>query len=586
VQEFAKMKVKYAGLVRPALLLVLGVGVLDFMPDRQTVKAATASSDGEVKVWVETSLHRVFPNSPTGERQQLDLIAARNQALSFQACVRNTKPENLHVQCSVSGAPDLQVIVRRVGYVPLPHRTTGVAISEEDGLDYLPGMVPDPLFPEQTASVGPWENQSFWITVTVPTGIKPGLRLLNVVITSEDPKTKEKVVLGQLSSRIDVRSFTIQPRHGFPVTHWWQPDALFDYYKTKPFSEKWWQMAELYLRDMTVHGSNVIMVPVFHTRREVVQRPPQLLKVQEVSPGKYEFDFSDVHRFIAMAKRSGMQYFEFPHLWLYWGVRNPIHVYRQHGDQWSLLWPTDSDATTGVFRIFLEHYLPALRRFLAEEGLPADHCFFHVSDEPGSGEQFENYKKARALLKELAPWMKVMDALSTVEYGMQGVTDIPVPILQSAQAYIDAGIPHWVYFCTVPRGTYLNRLFDTPLAKIRMSGWLFYRLGANGFLHWGYNYWYKMDTQTLEDVFQEGAGGAWPDIPYGDPFEVYPGPNGPIDSIRWEVFAESLQDYAILQTAGVSPKSPMFSAVKSYDNFPEKEEWIDQRVREILSTAQ
>jgi len=171
--------------------------------------------------------------------------------------------------------------------------------TEEDGVDYLPGMVPDPQFPEQTASVGPWENQSFWITVTVPARITPEVRLLKIVMSSEDPKTKTKVVLGELSGRIDVRSFTIQPRHEFPVTHWWQPDALFDYYKTEPFSEKWWQMAELYLRDMTAHGSNVIMVPVFHTRREVVQRPPQLLKVQEVSPGKYEFDFSDVDRFIA-----------------------------------------------------------------------------------------------------------------------------------------------------------------------------------------------------------------------------------------------------------------------------------------------
>ena len=584
--EFAQTKVKYAGLVRPAFLFVFYFGVLGSTQDVQTAKAAVASSEDGVKLWLETSLHRVFPNSPAGDRQQLDLIVARNQTLSFQACLRNLKPESLHVQCSVSGAPDLHVTVRRVGYVPLPHRTTGVPMAEEDGMDYLPGMVPDPLFPEQTAIVGAWENQSFWITVTVPAGIKPGVRPLEIVISSEDPKTKAKTVLGELSSRIDVRSFTIQPRHGFPVTHWWQPDAMYDYYKTEPFSEKWWQVAELYLRDMTAHGSNVIMVPIFHTRREVVKRPPQLLKVREVSPGKYEFDFTDVHRFVAMAKRSGIQYFEFPHLWQYWEVKHPINVYRQDGDQWSLLWPTNSPATTGVFPTFLAQYLPALRRFLEEEGLPADHCFFHVSDEPGSGEVFENYKRARSLLKALAPWMKVMDALSTLEYGKQGVTDIPVPILPSAKAFMDAGIPHWVYFCTGPRGSYLNRLFDTPLAKIRMSGWLFYRLGANGFLHWGYNYWYKMDTQTLEDVFQEGAGGDWPGIPYGDPFEVYPGPNGPIDSIRWEVFGESLQDYAILQTAGISPRSYMLSDIQGYDNFPEKEEWIDQRVREILSTAQ
>ena len=118
-----------------------------------------------------------------------------------------------------------------------------------------------------------------------------------------------------------------------------------------------------------------------------------------------------------------------------------------------------------------------------------------------------------------------------------------------------------------------------------MSGWLFYRLGAKGFLHWGYNYWYKMDTQQLEDVFLEGAGGAWPGIPYGDPFEVYPGPDGPIDSIRWEVFAESLQDYAILQTAGVAPNSSMLGEIKSYEDFPKNEDWIQKKVTAILDRS-
>ena len=38
--------------------------------------------------------------------------------------------------------------------------------------------------------------------------------------------------------------------------------------------------------------------------------------------------------------------------------------------------------------------------------------------------------------------------------------------------------------------SYLNRFYDTPFAKIRMSRLVFYKLRAQGFLHWGYNYWY------------------------------------------------------------------------------------------------
>jgi hypothetical protein len=263
-----------------------------------------------------------------------------------------------------------------------------------------------------------------------------------------------------------------------------------------------------------------------------------------------------------------------------------------------LLWPPDGVEATGkVYRNFLEQFLPEFHQFLEQEDL-LEHSYFHLSDEPGSNpEDVVNYRSARELLKELAPWMKVMDAMSDIRYGREkGLTDIPVPAVHAAQEYIDEGIPHWVYYCMGPRGPYLNRFYDTPLAKIRMSGWLFYKLRAQGFLHWGYNYWYVMDlgfnaqTQVLVDPFIDGAmgfqSGGGAGSPYGDGHVVYPGQAGPIDSIRWEVFAESLQDYAILQTVGIDPADPKLADVKSYSDFPKNEEWIDTMLRQVLKASE
>ncbi len=63
--------------------------------------------------------------------------------------------------------------------------------------------------------------------------------------------------------------------------------------------------------------------------------------------------------------------------------------------------------------------------------------------------------------------------MSDIRYGKMGLIDFPIPNVAAAKEYIDAGIPHWVYYCCGPRGAYLNRFFDTPLVKIRMSGWLY-----------------------------------------------------------------------------------------------------------------
>jgi hypothetical protein len=160
---------------------------------------------------------------------------------------------------------------------------------------------------------------------------------------------------------------------------------------------------------------------------------------------------------------------------------------------------------------------------------------------------------------------------------------MPIPMVNSAQKYIDEKIPHWVYYCCAPQGDWLNRFMDTPLPKVRMSGMLFYHLGAKGFLHWGFNYWHKMEREEIGDPFDDASNASWPGIPYGDPFVIYPGGDGkPMDSIRWEVFAESLQDYAILQSAGIKPDDSLLVDLKSYAKFPKNEAWIDETMQKIL----
>src|SRR2546430_439739 len=91
----------------------------------KAIAAATPAAAG-VSVWLETSLKRVFPNTPRSSKTELQVLSARNQRVSFQACVRNETIKRVKVECAVSGGSDLKVETRRVGYVPLPHHSTDV----------------------------------------------------------------------------------------------------------------------------------------------------------------------------------------------------------------------------------------------------------------------------------------------------------------------------------------------------------------------------------------------------------------------------------------------------------------------------
>ena len=258
-----------------------------------------------------------------------------------------------------------------------------------------------------------------------------------------------------------------------------------------------------------------------------------------------------------------------------------LRIYEGQGEGGKLLWPVDTPATSETYRAFLAQLLPELETFLREEKL-LKKSFFHISDEPHGDEAKANYKAAREMVRAIAPWMRCIDALSQIEFGREKIVDIPVPTISTALDFHKEGIESWCYYCCGPRGEYLQHLMDTPLAKIAMHGFLFYRWPFKGFLHWGLNYWNVSQTRTLIDPFMTSDGKAWPrGWAYGDTFYIYPGEKGPVDSIRWEIFAEALQDYALLQTLGVPRDASFMQDIKSFEDFPKTVEWR-RRIRARL----
>ena len=442
-----------------------------------------------------------------------------------------------------------------------------------DGLGHIPGYVPDPLFEESEFTLPSHETHAFWFTATPKRTAQPGSYPLIVNITSEKGETRT------VKAEVTLHAVKLKPRKNFPVTHWFYVDALMDWYKTDHFDERFWKLLEAYLKNMTDHGQDTILVPVFTPPLDGVKRPSQLLNVTRTKEGDYSFDWRDVKRYIDLAKKCGIKRFEWSHFFTQWGVKHAIRIYEGQGGDEKLLWTADTGATSDVYRDFLSQFLPELYDFLKTEKL-LKKSYFHVSDEPHGEAHLVNYVAARALLKELAPWMRVMDALSDVIYADK--TDMPVPSIKTFDQFLEAGVDAWCYYCCGPREKWLNRLMDTPLPKIAMHGFLFYRWPAKGFLHWGYNYWYKSQTRQLIDPFTVSDGCKWPDWAYGDTFQVYPGPDGPIDSIRWEIFAESLQDYQLLQTLGIDRDDPRLAPLRSFKDFPKTERWRKQLKRQLL----
>jgi hypothetical protein len=546
--------------------------------------------------WIASSHMRHFPTTTARPPAPLHIDIARNERFSFQVVMRSegsmaAGPRDLQtVRVTVSGPEDWMVRVRRVGYVPVRHHNLPVDVpaADIDGLNEIPGFVPDPLLDEDVILLPPNETHAFWVTVQPPETTPPGQYELEVSVAPESGGgASGGSVAALISHRVPVTVYDVvlAPREGFQITHWFYIDALMDYYGTNGFDRTFWSILPNYMRNLVEHGLDTIYVPVFTPPLDGVKRPSQLLRVSRIGADTYRFDWRDVRRYIALAKEAGITHFEWCHLFTQWGAKNAIRVYEGQGQDEQLLWPANTSATAPINRTFLSQFLPALYHQLLEQDL-LDHSFFHVSDEPHGDEDLAQYRKVRNLLDKLAPWMSVMDALSDIEYARQGLVDMPIPSIRTALDFVEEGIPSWCYYCCGPRGEYLNRLLDTPLSKIAMHGLLFYRWPFKGFLHWGYNYWYRSQTRELIDPYIVQDGHRWEEgWAYGDPFMVYPGPDGPVDSLRWEVFGESLQDYRLLQTLGIARDDERLAPLRSFTDFPKSADWRQELRRSLLSDA-
>jgi hypothetical protein len=74
---------------------------------------------------------------------------------------------------------------------------------------------------------------------------------------------------------------------------------------------------------------------------------------------------------------------------------------------------------------------------------------------------------------------------------------------------------------------------DYPAIKTRILHWLNWRYDLRGYLHWGLTAWTD-DPYTTATRY-------W--YPPGESWIVYPGKDGPIDSMRYEALRDGIEDY-------------------------------------------
>ncbi len=491
---------------------------------------------------VLSSLEKVFMKNMPSAAEMTKISVLKNQRFSFQIAYTGMNVDGRQkFDFEIKSPLEKHITVRKVGYVP-----SELPLREGIRDDYIlnegkPGMYPDPLYPMNENCVYAVHKfyDSLWFTVDTNGEAEAGIYDIEVVFKNGEEECSKKITVEIADALL--------PEQKLMVTQWFHGDCIASYYGIDVFSDKHWFYLDKFIETAARNGINMILTPVFTPPLDTAvggERPTVQLVDVNLDNGKYSFGFDKLGRWFDMCLKNGIRYFEMAHLFTQWGAKHCPKIMATVDGEYKRIFGWDVSSTSNEYREFLANFLPALTSYIESRNLKDVTCF-HISDEP-HGEQIEDYIEAKKGAEKYLEGYKIMDALSDLEFFRSGVIKMPVPIVGEAEKFIDAGMnPKWIYYCCGQSDKLSNRFFAYPSWRNAILGTQMFKYGIEGFLQWGYNFYYtQCSTEKINPFLTTDCGRVFPS---GDAFSVYPGEECCIESLRIVVFHEGLQDMRMME---------------------------------------
>ena len=494
------------------------------------------------------SLEKVFPAvAPTALNTEIPVVVFQGSRSGFQVAfkpprkVDRTRLEKLKFEVDTSHSLDASV--SSVELVPVV--ITG---PEEPDPHYLvtePGLYPDLLIPQPDVGVqaigGQW--RAVWVELTAAADAPSEDRVLTVRVVG----AKSNELLATIHAPVRIVGVEL-PELEIDNAQWFHCDGLADFYGLDVFSEAHWAVIEKQMAASRRVSMNTILTPTWTPPLDTAvggtRTATQLIGIADQGGGSYQFDFSKLERWIGLCKQYGFRKLEIAHFFSQWGAEATpaIYVDTPAGQEMRFGWHVA--ATSPQYRNFLEQLVPQLRAYLdAHWGI--ENVLFHISDEPTKA-HLEGYAKSRAQVADLLEGCVIVDAISDFELFQTGAVPYPIVANDNAQPFLDAQVPLWLYYCVAQDTDVANRFISQPSTRSRIIGAQLFLTGAQGFLQWGFNFYNSFHSTRLIDPFKDTCAGNG--FPGGDPFLVYPGPDGEVyESIRFKVFADAMNDLRAME---------------------------------------
>lgn len=522
------------------------------------------------------SLEKIMFGKPDGLPEFSHTTMLKNEIFSFQLAGWFSSQEDQKTTCTVHIESSLHehISIYQVDYVPVMVPSIEID-DDEDYLTKYPGLFPDPLLSitDGKLELVNRQTRAFWFVVE-PNGAVSGCYPIRLHIYDN-----AGALVDELYCEVDILDAEL-PDAGICNTGWFHGDCLATLHHVDIMSEEYFSIVEKYLEVYVKFGHNMILTPVFTPPLDTdvgAERPTNQLVGVKLVNGTYQFEYSLLKKWMDLCLRSGIRWFEISHLFTQWGAGHAPKIMVEENGILTRRFGWETEALGAEYREFLHAFLPSLIGFLEREQV-LDRCYFHISDEPQPKHEAQ-YAGAREIMLQYISSDRLIDALHEYDLYEKGVITKPIVSNDHIHVFMEKGVKHlWTYYCMAQRKKVANRFIAMPAYRNRILGTQLYKNEIEGFLQWGFNFWFTERSRKVLDPYRDTcAGGGFPS---GDPFVVYPlsADGEVVCSTRLYVFNEGLQDLRALKLleslTNRQTVLELLEQVKGFQEYPRSNDYI------------
>ena len=467
----------------------------------------------------------------------------------------------------VSKACDLKEIT--VQMTPLINSQTGRKISAKHVRLFLIKSVktrgrkpdkywPDILWPYEKFDLPKNQLQAIWVSIYIPKSAGAGNYQGLIEVHPADAPLKT------IQVNLKIWDFALPDKThlstAFGFTTMDSMSRFYDFYPGSP--QKQFIMISKYLRFLSDHRINTLFYGY------VTNRDPRIVRIKEDKNGNLSYDFTKLDPYLSLLAELNMRFNIFaPSFW-----QNPESLFRLNPLLSRFKYLGRGIFNSPEFDRVVAQLLSSYVKHLSRKGW-LKNAFCYVWDEPPDN-MYDHMRKMCEMVKKVAPDIPRLTVANHEPIRLEGHCDIWCPNLGENSPpgcydrYKDfyerrkkAGDEVWWYLACEPH-PFPNWWLDYPLVDCRIPFWLTWRYGLDGVAYWNVNAWHYGTPETPHgDNFHEKVSERWPNRPWdpswfcncrsrpcqGNGQLIYPGPNGPVSSMRMESIRNGIEDYEYLR---------------------------------------